>query len=95
MGVSQGFFDNYYQRMLEEFTTDNKIFSHIITKFFVIKQLAMIIGLSMVVPLPKNIQWCAYLFMLVFVLVSVFIQYRYIKYDSPKNLIFNNKMKEA
>jgi hypothetical protein len=81
--------------MLEEFTTDNKIFAHIITKFFVVKQLAIIIGLSMTVALPINIQWCSYIFMLVFVAASIFIQYRFIDYDSPKSLIFNNKMKDA
>ena len=45
LGISQGFFDNYFVRMLEEFTMDNKVYSILITRFFVLKQLGISIGL--------------------------------------------------
>jgi predicted MFS family arabinose efflux permease len=34
LGLSQGFFDNYYLRMIEEFTPDNKTFCKVVTQFF-------------------------------------------------------------
>ena len=81
--------------MLEEYTTDHKTFAHITTKFFVIKQLTMMISFSMVALLAYDLQWVAYLSMLVLVVAALFIRHRYIAFDTPKNLIFNNKMVEA
>lgn len=34
LGISQGFFDNYYLRMIEELTPDNKTFCIVVTQFF-------------------------------------------------------------
>jgi predicted MFS family arabinose efflux permease len=34
LGLSQGFFDNYYLRMIEEFTPDNKTFCKVVAQFF-------------------------------------------------------------
>ena len=49
----------------------------------------------MIVPLNNLALNYAYNFMMVFVLASIFIQQNFIKFDSPKNLIIQNKMKEA
>ena len=55
----------------------------------------MLTGLLMIVPLNNLALNYAYNFMMVFVLASIFIQQNFIKFDSPKNLIIQNKMKEA
>ena len=55
----------------------------------------MLLGLLMIVPLNKYSLNYAYNFMMIFVFASLFIHYNFIKYDSPKNLIIQNKMKEA
>jgi MFS family permease len=45
LGISLGFFDTYYLRMIEEFTPDNRTFCVVVTEYFYKKQLATIIGL--------------------------------------------------
>ena len=49
----------------------------------------------MIVPLDNLALNYAYNFMMIFVIASIFIQQNFIKFDSPKNLIIQNKMKEA
>jgi len=48
LGLSQGFFNNYYVKMLEEFTTDKNILAQIATKFFINKQLSLMASISFV-----------------------------------------------
>jgi len=55
----------------------------------------MLTGLLMIVPLDNLALNYAYNFMMIFVIASIFIQQNFIKFDSPKNLIIQNKMKEA
>ncbi len=93
-------------RMIEDFTTDNKIFSVIITRFFIIKQIANTIGVFTILPLSyirgttynyrdNGPLTYVYSIMLVPVVLCILIWYKYVNHDSPKNLIANGKLDEA
>ena len=72
--------------MLEEFTMDNKVYSILITRFFILYQL----GITFVVVFP-NIEKFVFtnisMYALPFAILSVLIQLIFIKHDPPKNLI--------
>lgn len=92
--------------MIEDFSTDNKLFSVIISRFFILRQLGNFIGVFTILPLSYIKGTYSYYYsyspetkfysiLLIPVALSILIWYKCMKHDSPKNLIAIGKLDEA